>query len=273
MIECPDVSILLGSRIVFECDFSQNEDVKSQWNNTEWTRTEVDYPPSNVNKSDMLCNKLDTGFVMRCESDYVTRATCSNNGKITLTLKTMTGFVTYSTSFAMSLQEWSIRASTPIANNASGSVVVRCSVSGVCKSYKMHIYAYETDTKKTRIDGPQFNCESTFNDTNGHRIACKDEIKGDDIRKGKKKVTCALTDVINESIEQETEIQFPICCEKKVQSEFNCEAVCRNCTGQCPYCNEDIWCRTGTGTFITDKDSSFEICETINTIKCAPNAG
>ncbi|XP_052216004.1 uncharacterized protein LOC127834307 [Dreissena polymorpha] len=217
----------------------------------------------------MLCNKNDTGFVMRCSSDSVTQATCSNNGMITLKLKTRTGFEPYSTSFKMSLQEKkSITASTPIANNASGSVVVRCSVSGVCKPYKMHFYAYETDIKKTKIDGPQLNYESYFNNTNGYTIACNDEIKGDDIRKGKTRVACALTDGMDELIAQETEIQFPVCCEKKVQSAINCEAVCRNCTGGCPYCNKDIWCRNGTNTFITDKDSAFDICEIMNNLNC-----
>ena len=66
--------------------------------------------------------------------------------------------------------------------------------------------------------GPQLNCESSFNNANGYTIACKDEIKGDDIRKGITKVTCALTDGMDESITQETEMKFPLCCEKKVQS-------------------------------------------------------
>ncbi|KAH3806575.1 hypothetical protein DPMN_134898 [Dreissena polymorpha] len=263
-VECPDVTILHGDKIVFACDFSNNRGVTAAWDNIEWPKTEVDYPPSHVNKSDMLCNKRD-GFVMQCNG---TRATCSNNGRITLKLKTRIGYEPYSTSFAMSLQEKTIRPSTPIANNASGSVVVGCSVSGVCKPYKMHFYAYENDTKKTKIDGPQLNYESYFNNTNGYTIACNDEIKGDDIRKGKTRVACALTDGMDELIAQETEIQFPVCCEKKVQSAINCEAVCRNCTGGCPYCNKDIWCRNGTNTFITDKDSAFDICEIMNNLNC-----
>ncbi|KAH3806577.1 hypothetical protein DPMN_134900 [Dreissena polymorpha] len=210
---------------------------------------------------------------MRCESDSVTKASCSNNGQITLTLKSKTGLDTYSTSFAMSLQEGIINASTPIANNVSGSVVVGCRAIGVCKSYQMHFYAYENDTKKTKIDGPQLNCESSFNNANGYTIACKDEIKGDDIRKGITKVTCALTDGMDESITQETEIKFPLCCEKKAQSAINCAADCRNCTDSCPYCNKDIWCRHGTNEFITGKNSSFDICEAMNTLNCTPYGG
>ncbi|XP_052219062.1 uncharacterized protein LOC127836457 [Dreissena polymorpha] len=240
--------------IVFKCDFSQNRGVRAVWNDIDRARTEVEYPPSQVNKSDILCRKNDTNFVLTCESDNVTRATCSNNGKITLKLKTTTGFEPYSTSFAMNLQEKSIRASSPIANNVSESTVfsVRCSVSGVCKSYKMHIYAYETYTKKTRIDGSKFNCESSFNNTNGHTLACNDEIKGDDIRKGKTKITCALVDGMNESTEQETEIQFPKCCEKKNKSDPNCT---------CPYCNTDKWCRAYSKALITDTNSTLK-CDT-----------
>ncbi|WAR28577.1 hypothetical protein MAR_014281 [Mya arenaria] len=244
-VECPDVPVFVGQSIKIICNFTQNNNMISNWerlkgvgNGGDTIETHSTYQPvANKAKSMLLCSK-GKGYIVTCEIDD--GASCANQGEVEISFIDRNYYNFYTASLYLYVNDkgQDTVQVNPIISGNETSFHLTCAVVDVCKFYKMRFMA-----NGERVDGSTMKCSSSYSGQGGYSITCSDIVGVDQIKKATSSLTCQTYDEAKPN-EYKVELSFEIkrCCdffrgdEDLCQDKFrdSCD-VPNNCTGICDF--------------------------------------
>ncbi|XP_052784552.1 uncharacterized protein LOC128220262 isoform X2 [Mya arenaria] len=299
-VECPDVFVLVGERIKVTCNFTQNNNMISQWDflkaagdgGAEIATQSTYQPVTNKAKSKLLCSR-GHDYIVTCDIADETRASCANQGEVKISFLDRGNYNFYTVSLSLNVDDKPINTVqlNPIMSGNQTSFNLTCGVEDVCKFYKMRFMA-----NGNRVDGSTMKCLSSYSGQGGYSITCSDIVGGDKIREATNSLTCQTYDEAKPSLNteeivvQEEEFKFTPCCGLLENKHVLCDDIIHgscdehnNCTGICEFftncvnekyintdCDEkcglpglNTWCRGKNNKLVTDRSRPNDLCEAI----------